>query len=504
MTSLAGELSRGRRALVLAAWALIVAATALYAVHTASGGAVWHGDALYSFAVTAAAVGIAARVALVREDRVAWSLIAAGALAWSAGDLWWIAAYTGVEDVPYPSVADGLYLAFYPLVYAGLVVLVRGRVRRFHASQWLDGLAAALVVAAIGAAVLLPPIVDANAGSSAAVVATNLGYPLGDLLVLGLVVALTGLMGWRPGRAVGLLVAGCLVFTLADSVYLFEVAAGTYAEGGLLDALWSVAMVAIGLAAWQPAKRTAAGRLEGWYVMVLPGVVAVGAITLLVFDHYARASSVAVWLSASALVVCVVRAGITFRENIAQAVTDALTGLPNRRLFHDRLDAAVARSRRQRTPMAVLVIDLDRFKDVNDSLGHASGDHLLQEVAVRLRDLVREGDTVARLGGDEFAVLLPGVAGVAAAEGAAASIAAALARPLVLDGVTIAPQASVGVAVHPDHGATPADLLRRADLAMYTAKAGAYADAAPAVAAQATGAGASPPPTVRGPRPVAS
>ncbi len=485
---------------MLAGWALVIAATALYAVHAASGGGVWRGDVLYSVAITGAAAGILARVALVREDRVAWSLIGAGALAWSAGDLWWILVFSGADDVPYPSVADGLYLAFYPLVYAGLVVLVRARVRRFHASQWLDGVAAALVVAAIGAAVLLPPIVEGNAGSSAAVVATNLGYPLGDLLVLGLAVALTGLMGWRPGRAVGLLVAGCLVFTVADSVYLFQVAAGTYTEGAVLDALWPVAMLAIGLAAWQPSRRTAAGRLEGWHVMVLPGAVSATAITLLVYDHYARASSVAIWLAAAALVVCAGRAGITFRENIAQAVTDALTGLPNRRLFHDRLDAAVARSRRAGVPMAVMVIDLDRFKDVNDSLGHASGDDLLREVAARLRDLVRGGDTVARLGGDEFAVLMPAVAGVAAAEGAAASIADALARPLPLDGVTISPRASVGVAVHPDHGDTSAALLRRADLAMYTAKAGAYA----ASAGQATGAGASPPPATRGPRPVAS
>lgn len=499
MTSLAGELSRGRRALVLAGWALVVTAIVVYAVHTAAGGVVPHGDSLYSITITAAAAGILARVVLVPDDRAAWSLIAAGALAWSAGDLLWLVAFSDADG---PSVADGLYLAFYPLVYAGLVVLVRGRVRRFHASQWLDGVAAALVVAAIGAAVLLPPIVEANAGSSAAAVAINLGYPLGDLLVLGLVVALTGVMGWRPGRAAGLLLIGCLVFTIADSVYMFQAAAGTYAEGGALDALWPAGMAAIGLAAWQPARRTADGRLEGWHVMVLPGAVAGAAIALMVVDHYTRASGVAIWLAAAALVVCVARAGITFRENIAQAVTDALTGLPNRRLFHDRLDAAVARSRRQGVPMAVLVIDLDRFKDVNDSFGHASGDHLLQQVAARLRDLVRDGDTVARLGGDEFAVLLPGVAGVAVAEGVAASIATALTRPLSLDGVTISPRASVGVAVHPDHGDTPADLLRRADLAMYTAKAESYA-APPAAARQVTGAGASPPPATRGPRPVA-
>ena len=209
--------------------------------------------------------------------------------------------------------------------------------------------------------------------------------PSGDLVVLGLVIALAALMGWRPGRAVGLLAAGCVTFALADSVYLFKIAAGTYVEGGFLDVFWPLGLIFMGLAAWQPAARVRAGRLEGWSVMILPAAVAFGAIALLVYDHYARTAVSAVWLASAALVVCIARAGLTFRENIAQAVTDTLTGLPNRRLFQDRADQAINRARRQGERAAVMIIDLDRFKEVNDTLGHHCGDLLLEEMARRLR-----------------------------------------------------------------------------------------------------------------------
>ncbi len=461
---------------MLTGWGAVLAALLVYAVHVAAGlgtspamMTVFDGW-LYSFLVVAGGVGVLARVALVREERLAWSLIGVGALAWAVGDVYWSLVLSGRAEVPVPSIADGFYLAFYPLMYAGLVLLLRARLRRFHASQWLDGLAAALIVAALGVAVLMPPILDSNAGSDAEGVATNLAYPLGDLLVLGLVVALAGLMGWRPGRAVGLLAFGCLTFTLADSVYLFQSAAGTYAEGGLFDLFWPLGMVCMGLAAWQPSRRVRAARLEGWSVMILPGAVALGATALLVYDHYRPAAVGAIWLAAAALVVCVARAGLTFRENISQAVTDALTGLPNRRLFHDRVEQAVLRASRQGERVAVMIVNIDRFKEVNDTLGHHSGDIMLQEIARRLRAAVRTSDTVARLGGDEFAVLLPNIADAAAAEAVATNLGRVIAAPILVEGLSLENEASIGITLFPDHGDDLNGLLQRADVAMYTAK----------------------------------
>ena len=149
-----------------------------------------------------------------------------------------------------------------------------------------------------------------------------------------------------------------------------------------------------------------------------------------------------------------------------QSLHDALTGLPNRIEFGDRVAAAI----RSRLPVAVLLIDLDHFKEVNDTLGHGNGDLLLQEVGVRLSEALRSGDTVARLGGDEFAVLLPDITSGATAHSVAESLRAALARPFSVAGVDVSVDASVGIALAPDHGRDAAGLLQRADVAMYTAK----------------------------------
>jgi diguanylate cyclase (GGDEF)-like protein/PAS domain S-box-containing protein len=159
------------------------------------------------------------------------------------------------------------------------------------------------------------------------------------------------------------------------------------------------------------------------------------------------------------------------QELLYLANYDTLTGLPNRALLAERLSRAVVRARRQGTRVAVLFLDLDRFKDINDSLGHAAGDRILKAAAGRLLATVRETDTVARLGGDEFTVVLEDLADPIDAEDMAARIILAFGEPLELDGRNesiISP--SIGVALFPDHAAVPTDLLKFADTAMYRAK----------------------------------
>ena len=150
---------------------------------------------------------------------------------------------------------------------------------------------------------------------------------------------------------------------------------------------------------------------------------------------------------------------------------DTLTGLPNRTLLSERLGHAIIRARRTARKVAVLFLDLDRFKHVNDSMGHATGDRMLKAAGSRLRQIVREGDTVARLGGDEFTVVLEDVVSVIEAEHVAGKILAAFEQPLELDNgqeVVISP--SIGISLYPDHGQVPTDLLKFADTAMYQAK----------------------------------
>jgi len=162
------------------------------------------------------------------------------------------------------------------------------------------------------------------------------------------------------------------------------------------------------------------------------------------------------------------------------ACHDELTGLPNRRLLKDRYNQAVALSQRQGRRVALLFIDLNEFKKVNDVHGHNAGDSILRQVAERLRSCIRASDTACRYGGDEFVVLLPELAGRENALAAARKIRARLAVPCIVDGVEITVTASIGVAVYPVDGREYGDLMRVTDGFMYRDKARAAASRATA------------------------
>jgi diguanylate cyclase (GGDEF)-like protein len=153
-----------------------------------------------------------------------------------------------------------------------------------------------------------------------------------------------------------------------------------------------------------------------------------------------------------------------------QALHDALTGLPNRELFRDRIDQAIRTSRRSGESAVVMIMDLDHFKEINDTLGHHHGDLLLQEVSRRLIATLRDSDTVARLGGDEFGVLLPRVQNNQDATAVAQQLLVALREPFMLEGMRLEIDASIGIALHPVHGEDVEMLNQRADIAMYSAK----------------------------------
>ena len=153
-----------------------------------------------------------------------------------------------------------------------------------------------------------------------------------------------------------------------------------------------------------------------------------------------------------------------------QSLHDALTGLPNRTLFRDRIEQAITAGRRADVASAVMLIDLDHFKEINDTLGHHAGDRLLEEVARRLEDLIGERDTVARLGGDEFGVLLPALRRPGDANVVARQLLSGLREPFSIEGLTLEVDASIGMACHPAHGTGVETLIQRADIAMYSAK----------------------------------
>jgi diguanylate cyclase (GGDEF)-like protein/PAS domain S-box-containing protein len=156
--------------------------------------------------------------------------------------------------------------------------------------------------------------------------------------------------------------------------------------------------------------------------------------------------------------------------NEHQALHDPLTGLPNRLLFGERIDQAIRHAERNHNKLAVVLMDLDRFKEVNDSLGHSAGDHLLAKVGERMRDAIRASDTVARLGGDEFGLLLPDLNDGEGAIPVITRIRAALERPVYVHSLPLAVEASIGIAVYPDHGTDAQALIQKADVAMYDSK----------------------------------
>lgn len=182
---------------------------------------------------------------------------------------------------------------------------------------------------------------------------------------------------------------------------------------------------------------------------------------------------IVVWIAVWAALIISSTMGRKLDEQNAalmhQAQHDDLTGLPNRALLRDRLEHGLRFAARERQPFAILIMDLDRFKEVNDTLGHSCGDELLKEAAARLKATLRASDTCARLGGDEFSILLPNTS-VESAVVCVEKIREALDQPVSLSGVTLQLRASIGVAVAPDHGNDADALIRHADVAMYDAK----------------------------------
>ncbi len=157
-------------------------------------------------------------------------------------------------------------------------------------------------------------------------------------------------------------------------------------------------------------------------------------------------------------------------QSMHNATHDALTGLPNRVLFHDRVSQAINRAKREEKKIAILLLDLDRFKEINDTMGHYNGDRILSQVSMRLGGVTRDSDTLARLGGDEFAILLSSVSDKEDIATVANKIEKAFLPPFALEGLTLDVQASIGAVLFPEHGSDVDTLIQRSDVAMYVAK----------------------------------
>jgi two-component system cell cycle response regulator len=457
-------------------------ALVLYALHVLAGlgGERLDGfaqDWLYNGVIAASATLCLARAAMVREERPAWLLLGAGLASWLGGELYYTIHLSQLESAPYPSLSDALYLAFYPASYVALTLLTRRRVREYPASQWVDGIVAALAVAALGSAALLEPVLAGTEGSWLTV-ATDLAYPLADVILLALIVGTFALSGWRPGRSWALIGTSLVAIAVADGVFLYQAANESYAEGGVLDVMWPAATLLLGFAAWVRRDRVATLRLEGWRTLLVPTAFALTSLGLLVVSEFNPFNEVAVVLAAATLVAVIARMALTFGENLRMlarnrkdAVTDALTGLGNRRLLMEDLEDEL-RLATPGDPRLLAVFDLDGFKRYNDSFGHPAGDALLARLGKALRTAVDGHGGAYRLGGDEFCVLLtnPGGDPATVIDGAVESLSDR--------GEGFEVTASHGTVDIPAEGDTPERALRVADVRLYERKSSRQRSAA--------------------------
>jgi two-component system, cell cycle response regulator len=406
-----------------------------------------------------------------RRERLAWALLGTAVVVWGVGDTYYTIALSGLDPIPYPSPADWLWLAFYPLAYAALGALVRARIGHFTLTMWLDGLIGALVVAALAVAVVFQTVLTSTSGSPVAV-ATNLAYPLADALLLAFVVGILAMTGWRPGSAWAFIGAGLLLFAVSDSTYLYQAAEGTYVEGRLVDVGWLAAVVMLAFAAWSKRPTDARRMIDGWAAVVAPVVFGLGAVAIEVYDHFARVNVLALALASGALLLVIVRMALTFIDNVhmlrasrAEATTDPLTSIGNRRKLLLDLEAAVEHPDLEVEPRVLVFFDLDGFKGYNDQFGHSAGDALLRRVATRLAQSVPSTARAYRLGGDEFCVLALGRPDEG--EGIAARAAIALTE----HGEGFAIRSSFGWVAIPLETRSVSTLLKLADQRMYAQKA---------------------------------
>ncbi|KQS71197.1 bifunctional diguanylate cyclase/phosphodiesterase [Modestobacter sp. Leaf380] len=429
------------------------------------------------------------------RTRWSWALLSAGTGCWTLGQAYWswVEVVQGGE-APFPSVADVGFVAFPLLATASLLLHPTDDGRTGRWQRTLDALMTSTAVGLVSWETALGAVVSYDITEDTLTSALLVTYPVLDVLVITLTVLTLArtTTGRTPLVLVGL---GLTSFSVADSGFAYVAATGAYV-GSSIDLGWIAGFLLIGLAALTRRDPVAGTAVEGAARQRPAGVpstrsaflpyvpVAVALVVTAGLAVSGRVLGGGELLTAAIVVgLLLARQYLALRDNTRlaaelatreaelrhQAFHDGLTGLANRALFLDRLEHALQLHARDLRPVSVVFLDLDDFKVINDTLGHAAGDELLVRVADRLTGAVRTGDTVARLGGDEFAVLLED-GGDPLQIGA--KIAGGLRTPFTVRGNTLDVHASVGIcALDADDAPVAADeLLARSDTAMYSAK----------------------------------
>jgi diguanylate cyclase (GGDEF)-like protein len=406
-----------------------------------------------------------------------WLLMVGGFLAWVVGDWIYLIEQSVFGVTAYPALSDVVYIGSYGVMAAGLVVVVRRRGSRGDLPALLDAAILATGTAVVVGVFVIAPIIDDSSLSFLGKLTSSL-YPLADVLLLGILARLWTTPGGRTSAFK--LLAGSLALTLfGDALYNFTMLQGgdvTFLVGLVNDSAWLGGYVLIAGAAWSPSVREVVGPLPGREdvsdpskrMAVLTGGLLLPAVALLgdtldgggVSGMLIATGSIVMSilvLARMAGLLSVVRAQAV--QLAALARSDALTGVPNRRTLDYELSRACQTARDQETPLTLAILDLDRFKQYNDTFGHPAGDLFLREATAAWVDLLHEGEILARYGGEEFVVLFPGQTADQARD-----------RVLALLEATPGGQTfSAGVETW-DPETDPSTVLFGADIALYNAK----------------------------------
>ncbi len=427
-------------------------------------------SAVYVIATALAALALA--LATRRRPRIfcpaAWNLIACAlALAAVGHGIWYWLDLRGLE--PFPSAPDAFYLAVYPLFMAALWML--GRQSGGDDGAFSDALMVGISAGVLGWALLIAPhIYDPDLTVVHLLVST--AYPVADLMLLPLILRLVFLHRTRIAAHLFLLL-GMLAYLVADLLYAHGNSTGWYAPGGITDGLWLAAYALFMAAAWHPSAfaepRSRASSLElsrrrllvlGAASVLVPAVILFTAGTDVEIVRVAAIGSILLFLLVMHRMSGLIRQTHRQAEALERiSRTDPLTGAANRRHLERELAREMTRAERNRTPLTLAFLDLDHFKQFNDTCGHSAGDELLRELVAAWRNVLRPTDVLARFGGEEFIIVFPDI------DGRQCHAAVERLRTLVPQGQTC----SAGIAeFRPGESADA--FIERADQALYAAK----------------------------------
>jgi diguanylate cyclase (GGDEF)-like protein len=424
-------------------------------------------EALYDAVVLGAGGACLIRASDYPRERAAWLFIGAAILCWGAAEIYWTAFIEGNTSAPYPSPADVGYLAFYPLAYAGLAMLVRARVHEIKWRLWMDGLIAALGTAALGTAFVFDFVAEKATGTTLEKL-TTLSYPLGDIAMLSMVVGVIALTGWRPGRTWSLLLAGLSALVIADIAFTLQSTEAALPGGEWINPIYLIAAVCLGAAVWQPAEAAeiTSSHEDDRREIVVPAVFAAVMIGLFAMQYYSATGGLSTVLWAATMSAVIVRLTMSDRENhrlLEEVRTDSLTGLGNRGRMEVELAETCERASDER-PAMLYLFDLNGFKRYNDTFGHPAGDRLLNRLGTALKAAIEDDGSAYRIGGDEFCLLLT------CAEDRFEAVARAATEALTTSDRGVEVGSSWGAATIPAEAGDPSAALQLADVRMYAQK----------------------------------